>query len=247
MITSEWFPNNISLNILNILFTSLSPPPFLAVPFGALIHVLLCCTFAIIGYATTSQFHHGFFFPVLYSGHKIFLFSIFLPLIMLFLPHLTHSTLHSPSSFLCFHASIQFPHHRFLSCFPEINPCPQFSSVLVPLYSHLLHSTNITISFLVFHPLSSNTVPFRGMPHALLCSCTFLHKECTSLFLLCILWPRHMHHPFLYPTLHHTATQHFKLILGNSFPLFPFSFLPAISGQVPEPFATMTQLPFLSF
>ena len=81
---------------------------------------------------------------------------IFLPLIVSFLPHLTYSTLHPPPSFLCFHASKQFPHHR-----------------------------NVTIFFLVFHPLSSNAVPFRGMPHTPLCSYAFLRRERTGLFSCC--------------------------------------------------------------
>ena len=174
-----------SLNILNILLTSFSPPPFLAVPFGALIHVLLCCAFAVVDCAATPQFYYGFFFPILYSEHKIFLSSIFFPLIMSFLLHLIHSTLYSPPSFLCFHASKQFPHYRFLSCFLEINSYPRFSFVLVPLYSHTLYSINITISFLVFHPLSSNAVSFRDIPHMPLCSCTFLHREYASLFFCC--------------------------------------------------------------
>ena len=175
-----------SLNILNVLLTSLLSPPSLVAPFGALIHTLLCCVFAIVGRATTPQFYHGFFFPILHSEHKIFFSPIFLLLIVLFLSHLTYSTLHPPSSFLCFHASKQFIHHKFLSCFPEINPCSRFSSVLVPLYSHPPHSTNITIFFLVFHPLSSNATPFGGMPCTPLCSCTFFCRECTSFFFCCI-------------------------------------------------------------
>ena len=104
---------------------------------------------------------------------------------MSFLPHLTHSTLYPSPSFLYFYASKQFPYYRFLSCFPEINSCPQFSSVLVPLYLHPPHSTNITISFLVFHPLPSNAAPFRDIPCVLLCSCAFLHRKCASLFYCC--------------------------------------------------------------
>jgi len=46
----------------------------------------------------------------------------------------------------------------------------------------------------------------------------------------------------LYSTLHHSTFQHFKLILGYRYPLFYLLLLPAISGQVPEPFAIETQL-----
>ena len=181
ILSSSMF-SHISLNILNILLTSLLPFSFLAVLFGTLIYVLLCCTFAIVGYATTPQFYHGFFFPVLHSGHKIFPSSNFLLFIMSFLPHLTHSTLHSSPSFLHFHTSKQLPHYRFLSCFLEINPCPQFFSVLVSLYSHPPYSTNVTIFPLVFYPLSSNAAPFGGIPRVPLCSCAFLHRECAGLF-----------------------------------------------------------------
>ena len=72
------------------------------------------------------------YFPVLYSGHKTFPFSsfdTFFPMIVFSLLHLTYSILLLPF-FLCFHASKYLPHHRFLSCFPVINSCPQFSSIL---------------------------------------------------------------------------------------------------------------------
>jgi len=155
--------------------------------FEAPIRALLCCTFAVVGCATTLQFHYGFLFPVLHLGHKIFPFSsfdIFLPMIISSLPHLAHSILLPPPFFLYFHASKHLLHHRFLSCFPVRNPCPQFFSVLVPLYLYPPYSTNVTTSHLVLYLSFSLAAPFEGMSHALLCSCAFLYKECAG-FLSC--------------------------------------------------------------
>ena len=131
--------------------------------FGTPVCVLLCCTFAIVGCTTTPQFYYGFLFPALYSEHKIFLFfsfDIFFPIIIFSLLYLAHSTLLPPPFLLHFHASKHLPHHKFLSCFPKINPYPHFSSVLVPLYLHPSHSTNVTIFLFVLLPFFSNAVPF---------------------------------------------------------------------------------------
>ena len=137
--------------------------------------------------ATTPQFYHGFLSSVLYSRHKIFLFSFFNTFsstIISFLPHLVYSTLLPlpifSSLFLDFHASRHLVHHTFVSYFPETNSCPQFSFVLVLLYWHPPHSTIVTISHLVVYSLSSIVVPLGGIPHVLLYSCTFLYIECTS-------------------------------------------------------------------
>ena len=55
------------------------------------------------------------------------------------------------------------------------------------------------------------------------------------------------HYSFLYATLHHSALQNFKFILGHFCP-FPFLFfVPAISGQVPEPFAAPAELSLSPF
>jgi len=56
-----------------------------------------------------------------------------------------------------------------------------------------------------------------------------------------------MHCSLLYPILHYPTTQYFKLILGNNFPLFFPSYIPAISGQVPKLLTTETQLLLSSF
>jgi len=45
----------------------------------------------------------------------------------------------------------------------------------------------------------------------------------------------------------YSTTQHLKLILGNNFPFFFFSFISAVLDQVPELSATETQLPLPSF
>ena len=133
---------------------------------------------------TTPQFHHSYFFPVLYSEHKIFLFSsfdTFSPAIIFFLLYLIHLTLLSLlifiSLFLHFYALRQFPHYIFFSSSPETNLCPHFFFVFVPLYLHPLYSTDVTTSHLVFHPLSSIAVLLRGIPHALLYSYAFFYGE----------------------------------------------------------------------
>ena len=89
------------------------------------------------------------------------------------------------SSFSCcislhLHASRQLLLHIFLKYSPEINPCFWFSYILVLLELYPSHSTNITTSHLVIHPLCSNAVLLRGILHIPLYSCAFLHKECTS-------------------------------------------------------------------
>ena len=66
--------NHISFNILNILLIALWLTFFFAMLLGISICVLLCCTFLSMGYATTLQFYHSFFFSVLYSGYTISLF-----------------------------------------------------------------------------------------------------------------------------------------------------------------------------
>lgn len=109
---------------------------------------LFCCAFAFLGYATIPQFHHSFFFPVLYSEYKIFAFSsldIFFFTTVFFLPYFTYSTLFSLLLSLHFHAPRYLLYHTFYNCFLEINPCPQFSSDLVPLYSYPPYSTNFLL------------------------------------------------------------------------------------------------------
>ena len=128
--------NHTSLNILNIYLTSL-----FAMLFRDLLCMLSCYAFAFVGHAVTLQFHYGFFFSILYSGHKIFFFSfsyIFSSTIAFFFLHFAHFTFVSLSSsvsvFLHFHAPKQFPYHAFLSCSPKTNSCSWFSCVLVSLY-----------------------------------------------------------------------------------------------------------------
>ena len=59
--------------------------------------------------------------------------------------------------------------------------------------------------------------------------------------------PHAPYHSLLNSALHYSTPQHFKLILGHRYPFFCLFLLPAISGQVPEPFATPTQLPLSAF
>jgi len=83
------------LNILNILLISLWLSSSFAALFGTPVHMLLCCVFASMGHATSSQFHYDFFCPVLYSEHRIFLLfcSIILPPIVSLLLYSIHCTL----------------------------------------------------------------------------------------------------------------------------------------------------------
>ena len=114
--------NYISLNILNVLLMSLWITFSFTALFGTPVYAPLCYTFPSIGYAATSQFHHSFFFPVLYSGHRIspLSYSNTLSPIVSFLPYFIHYTLIiSPllaSSFLQFHASWQRSYYIFFTC-----------------------------------------------------------------------------------------------------------------------------------
>ena len=65
------------LNILNILLMFFYLFFSCTILFGTPVCVPPCYAFPSIGYATTLQFHCGFFFPVLYSGHRILLFFLF--------------------------------------------------------------------------------------------------------------------------------------------------------------------------
>ena len=88
-----------SLNILNILLTSLCSPPSLTAPFGVSVHVLPCCAFPSVGHAAYLQFHYSLFLPTLYSGHKILLLSCsntFLVLIPFLQLHPSFYTLYTP-------------------------------------------------------------------------------------------------------------------------------------------------------
>ena len=246
--------------------------------------MLLCCTFPCSGHATIPQFYHGYFFPVLYSGHQIFLLfssDIFSSTIVSFLPHFAHLTLLPASLFLYFHASEQLSHHIFFSLSPGMKLCPWFSSVLVPLQLHPSHSTNVTTSHLVFQPFSSNAAPLSGMPHALLYFCAFSHRGHAGLlhymhYFFLSLSPFYLYvrtFPFimfyspifeilyflffyyllssyfyflLYSILHHPTCYHLKFILGNWFPLYFLPFIPAVIGQMPEPFTALIHL-FSSF
>jgi len=67
--------NYTSLNILNILLTFFWLIFSFAVLFGISVYVLLYCTFPSIEYTATSQFYCSFFFLVLHSRYRIFLFS----------------------------------------------------------------------------------------------------------------------------------------------------------------------------
>jgi len=100
--------NYTSLNILNILLISLWLASSIAVLFGISVYMLPYCAFPSMGHTTTSQFHYGFFFPILHSRHRIFLLSYsntFFP-IMSFLSHFIHCTLVISSLFAS--SSLQF-------------------------------------------------------------------------------------------------------------------------------------------
>ena len=125
--------NYISLNILNILLTSLWPISSIAALLGISIHMPSCYTFPSMGHATTLQFHHSFFFPVLHSRHRISFLSCFntFPSIASFLLYFIHCTLVITPLFAS--SSLQFyvfwyrSHYIFLTCFSRRNSCSWFS------------------------------------------------------------------------------------------------------------------------
>ena len=119
-----------SLNILNILLTSLCLPLFLAMPFKVSVHAPPYYAFPSVGHATSPQFYYFLFLPILHFGHKILLlscFDTFLTIIFL-LSYFAHSTLIISSlfasSFLQFYASWHRSHYTFLTCLSRRNPCP---------------------------------------------------------------------------------------------------------------------------
>jgi len=126
--------NHTSLSILNVLLISLWLASSFAVLFGISVYTLPCCSFSSIGCTATPQFHHGFFFPVLHSGHRISLFSHSNTLfpITSFLYFIYCTLVISPlfSSFsLQFHAFWYRSHHMFFTCLSRRNSCPWFSWV----------------------------------------------------------------------------------------------------------------------
>ena len=125
--------NYTSFNILNILLISLWPISSVAVLLRTSVCILFCCIFFSMGYATTFQFYHGFFFPVLHSGHRIpfFSYSNTFSFIISFLLYFIHytlviSSLFASSSFQ-FHAFWHRLYHMFLTCLLRRNSCLWFS------------------------------------------------------------------------------------------------------------------------
>ena len=172
--------------LLIILLISLCLSFPFTVLFGTPVCVLSCCAFFCLGHATTFQSHHGCFLPVPYSGYRILsLFSFDTPATISLCPHWVHFTLTAFLSFAEFslhlYTSRHWVYQIFFSCSPEINPCPQFSCILVPLYLYPLHSTNVTTFYLVFHPCSSRAAPLRGISLSLQYSYVFLYKKYASL------------------------------------------------------------------
>ena len=116
-------------NILNILLMSFCLSFSCTVLFRTPVYVPLYCVFLSVGCATTLQFYYGFFFPVLYSGHRISLlsYSSTLSFIVSLFLHFIHCTLViSPllvSSSLQFHAFWQRLYHIFFTCPSRRNPC----------------------------------------------------------------------------------------------------------------------------
>ena len=125
----------ISLNILNIFLTSLYLFFSYTVLFGTPVYALPCYVFFFMGRTITPQFHYSFFFPVLYSRHKILLLSCsstLLPIVSFFLHFVYCTFVISPLlafSSLQFHAFWQRSHHIFFTCLSRRNSCSQFSWV----------------------------------------------------------------------------------------------------------------------
>ena len=128
--------NHTSLSILNVLFIFLYSPSSLTMPFGASVHVPLCCAFLCSECTATFQFHYGCFLSILYFEHQIFLLSssnIFSSTIVFFLPYFVYLTLLPAFLFFYFYTSRQLLYYIFLSFSPETKSCSWFFSVLVPL------------------------------------------------------------------------------------------------------------------
>ena len=121
--------NHTSFSILNVLLTFLCLSFSFTVLFGTSVCVLLYCVFLSVGCTTTLQFHYGFFFPVLYSRHRISFLSHSSTLsfiVSLFL-HFIHCTLViSPllASFsLQFYAFWKRLYYIFFTCPLRRNSC----------------------------------------------------------------------------------------------------------------------------
>ena len=119
-----------SLNILNVLLTSLCLSLSLAISFRVSIHILPYYAFPSVGHATSLQFYYSLFLSILHSGYKILLLSCFdISLTTIFLlPHFAHSILIISSLFasffLQFYASWYRLYYTFLTCFSRRNSCP---------------------------------------------------------------------------------------------------------------------------
>jgi len=100
--------NHTSLNILNVLLIFFWLVFSFIILLGISVHALPCCAFFSIGYTTTPQFYYSFFFFVLHSKHRIFLFSCsnILSSIMSFFLHFIYYTLIISPLFASF--SLQF-------------------------------------------------------------------------------------------------------------------------------------------
>ena len=78
--------------------------------------------------------------------------------------------------------------------------CSLFSSVFVPLHSHLLYSTKVTTSFSIIYPSMHIAAPLGGSPFALQCPFAFFHTShsgATSSVFLSFIWG---HSHFLCPS-----------------------------------------------
>lgn len=181
--------SHISLNILNVLLTSLQLFSFFTMLFGAPTYILLYYIFTSMGYTTFPQFHYGFFCSILYSRHRIFFlfYSITFSPIASLLSHSMHCILVIFSllsfSFLQFQASWQGSHHILLICLRGRNPCSQFSQFQTSQLSHPPYSTYVATVFSVIYPLLSRSAPSGSMLYLSQYSYAFFHIEHTSLLI----------------------------------------------------------------
>jgi len=169
---------------------SLCLSSFFTVLFRTSVHILSCCASSCLGHTTTLQSHHSCFSSIPHSEYRILSLFSFDTLATIFLYlYWVYFTLATPFSFaefsLYLHALRHWLYQIFFNCSPETKPYPWFSCILVSLYLHPPYSTNITTFHFVLYSYFSRVVPLGSISLLLQYFCSFLHKECTSLFSYC--------------------------------------------------------------
>ena len=114
--------------------------------------------------------------------------SFFVPTLFLLLCLFFHTLYTIPllsplfaSSSLQFYTFWYRLHHMFLTCLLRRNPCSQFLWIWSPLPLYPLQSTYVATTSSVNYPLSSRSVPSRGILLSSQCSYAFSYVGHTSL------------------------------------------------------------------